>query len=118
MSGLRVVKINVDEKPVDHTLSNGFEGMREIVCGHVTTFSIRLRTSEGVEKRYLIACNEDAEYMNPPLKPNFTVGASFILGNVCITKMGEGDFASLNDDDVKLILRTLLTFDVLRHIYA
>ena len=94
---IKVVLVEVNKNPVIKEIDNSLKGLQAIVKGYIESVSL-----PPYDRQLVLICNEEGKLIGLP--PNRLLGNDVIMGTFFITKSNdEGDFVSLDDDDLVLI---------------
>jgi hypothetical protein len=100
---MKVVLVVVNKDPVITEIDNSLKGLQAVVGGYIESVSL-----SPYEHQLVLICNEEGKLIGLP--PNRLLGNDIIMGTFFITKANdEGDFVSLDDDDLVLIQKNYLT---------
>lgn len=100
---MKVVIKNVGQKPEIKEVENELHVFQDIVGGYIECVYI----TEDI----ICVCNEEGKLMG--LTPNFIFNRDIIVGNVFFVTCDEfGDFASLNDEQIDLVMTVLNLFEL------
>ena len=99
---MKVVVKKVGQKPEIKEIENELHAFQEIVGGYIECFN--------VFDNVLCVCNDEGKLQG--LTPNFIFNRDIIVGDVFFVAAYGEDFASLNEEQIDLVMTILDLFEL------
>lgn len=93
---LKMLLVKPKCEPEVIEVDNKIEALQSLVGGYLETITML------VPIYHIIVCNEEGKFKSLP--PNRYIGCDVIVGNFFITTSREGDFASLSEEDIEVLM--------------